>query len=234
MGTNFSEIWIGILSFSFKKMRLEVSSMKWRPFCPGEHELGYPVRFRPECMTTCISLLWHRQWITDVWSNLSNESVSFILNKLHCFSSTRPFSEPTSHERLTLEITSLNIGFVTWTSKHRFDCKDTMFRQMFSGINVFGKYSKSCRGGTKQNGESYRNSSNANLPVLLSIPEYFYHKCNIHPWWNVMRWFWLSSCLCLRRCEMNITALVPVTYISVTVVTNCLLLCTVTQFHTPI
>ena len=35
LGTNFSEILIGILTFSFKKMRLEVSSVKRRPFCLG-------------------------------------------------------------------------------------------------------------------------------------------------------------------------------------------------------
>ena len=33
--TNFSEILIEILAFSFKKMRLKVSSVKWRPFCLG-------------------------------------------------------------------------------------------------------------------------------------------------------------------------------------------------------
>ena len=33
LGTNFSEMLIEILAFSFKKMRLKVSSAKWRPFC---------------------------------------------------------------------------------------------------------------------------------------------------------------------------------------------------------
>ena len=33
LGTNFSEILIKILTFSFKKMRLKVSSAKRRPFC---------------------------------------------------------------------------------------------------------------------------------------------------------------------------------------------------------
>ena len=32
LGTNFSEISIKILTFSFTKMRLKVSSAKWRPF----------------------------------------------------------------------------------------------------------------------------------------------------------------------------------------------------------
>ena len=35
LGTNFSEILIAILTFSFKKMRLKVSSAKQRPFCLG-------------------------------------------------------------------------------------------------------------------------------------------------------------------------------------------------------
>ena len=35
LGTNFSEKLIEILIFSFTKMRLKVSSAKWRPFCIG-------------------------------------------------------------------------------------------------------------------------------------------------------------------------------------------------------
>ena len=35
LGTNFSEILIEILTFSFKKMHLKMSSGKWRPSCLG-------------------------------------------------------------------------------------------------------------------------------------------------------------------------------------------------------
>ena len=35
LGTNFSEISIGIQAFSFKKMHLNMSSAKWRQFCLG-------------------------------------------------------------------------------------------------------------------------------------------------------------------------------------------------------
>ena len=35
LGTNFSEIIIKIHTFSFKKIHLNVSSAKWRPFCLG-------------------------------------------------------------------------------------------------------------------------------------------------------------------------------------------------------
>ena len=35
LGTNFSEFFIKILTFSLKKMHLKVLSAKWRPFCLG-------------------------------------------------------------------------------------------------------------------------------------------------------------------------------------------------------
>ena len=35
VGTNLSEIWIEINTFSFKKMHLKMSSGKWRPSCLG-------------------------------------------------------------------------------------------------------------------------------------------------------------------------------------------------------
>ena len=40
LGTNFSEIFIKIHAFSFKKMHLKMSSGKWRPFCLGLHVLN--------------------------------------------------------------------------------------------------------------------------------------------------------------------------------------------------
>ena len=41
LGTNFSDILIEILTFSFRKMWLKVSSAKWRPFCLGLNVLIY-------------------------------------------------------------------------------------------------------------------------------------------------------------------------------------------------
>ena len=40
LGTNLSEILIGIQILSFKKMRLKMSSAKWRPFCLGLNVLS--------------------------------------------------------------------------------------------------------------------------------------------------------------------------------------------------
>ena len=46
LGTNFNDISIEIITFSFKKMRLKVSSAKWRPFCPGLNVLSWNQLFR--------------------------------------------------------------------------------------------------------------------------------------------------------------------------------------------
>ena len=43
LGTNFIEILIKILTFSFKKMRLKVSSAKRRPFCLGLNVLIWDI-----------------------------------------------------------------------------------------------------------------------------------------------------------------------------------------------
>ena len=43
LGTNFSEILIGIQTFSFKKLHLKTSSAKWRVFWLGLNELNVPV-----------------------------------------------------------------------------------------------------------------------------------------------------------------------------------------------
>ena len=44
--TNFSDIWIGIQTFSFKKMHLNMSSANWRPFCLGLNVLRVQFRIR--------------------------------------------------------------------------------------------------------------------------------------------------------------------------------------------
>ena len=45
LGTNFSEILIGIQTFSFKKMHLTMSSANWRPFCLGLNVLTVALGF---------------------------------------------------------------------------------------------------------------------------------------------------------------------------------------------
>ena len=45
LGTNFIEILIEILTFSFKKMRMKVSSAKRQPFCLGLNVLKYFIKY---------------------------------------------------------------------------------------------------------------------------------------------------------------------------------------------
>ena len=52
LGTNFSEILIEILTFSFMKMRLKVSSAKRRPFC-----LGLNVLKPEQCLSIVVDIL---------------------------------------------------------------------------------------------------------------------------------------------------------------------------------
>ena len=64
LGTNFSEILIKILTFSFKKMRLKMSSGKWRPSCLGLNVLrghsligvGFPITW--DSCQTILALQW--------------------------------------------------------------------------------------------------------------------------------------------------------------------------------
>ena len=51
LGTNFNEILIGIQTFSFKKMHLKMSSVKWRPFCLGLNVLKRLVGHDPSFIT---------------------------------------------------------------------------------------------------------------------------------------------------------------------------------------
>ena len=66
LGTNFSEILIGILTFSFKKMRLKMSSVKWRPFCLGLNVLIWLTDLVYYTGSSCIVLGYSRSRMTRV------------------------------------------------------------------------------------------------------------------------------------------------------------------------
>ena len=71
LGTNFSEKSIKILTFSFGKMRLKVSSAKWRPFCLGLNELSY--KWPLSCHHIPFPL-WRQLKVTALADNLSLEA----------------------------------------------------------------------------------------------------------------------------------------------------------------
>ena len=63
LGTNFSEILIAILTFSFKKMRLKVSSVKRRPFCLGLNVLNSDQPHSKVCHCTKIqAYIWNSKF----------------------------------------------------------------------------------------------------------------------------------------------------------------------------
>ena len=77
LGTNFSEISIAIQTFSFKKMHLNMSSAKWRPFC-----LGLNVLALFGLVPTVGMRDFGHQWSGNVWHYILVE-----LNWMFIFSS---------------------------------------------------------------------------------------------------------------------------------------------------
>ena len=74
LGTNFSEILIGIHTFSYKKMHLELSHAKWEPFCLALNMfthyllLSYDIPF----VHMCQMLVWQKSsefaiiWLCEI------------------------------------------------------------------------------------------------------------------------------------------------------------------------
>ena len=69
LGKNFSEILIGIQTFSFKKLHLKTSSAKWRLFCPGLNELitgtGIPITMATSTPVYSQGIIWES---TTCWN----------------------------------------------------------------------------------------------------------------------------------------------------------------------
>ena len=82
LGTNFSEILIEILTFSFKKMCLKVSSVKWRPFCLGLNVLKRIVRVVQTWVTSGLLVLSSVRLLNTFKQNFVKNSKYFI-EKIH-------------------------------------------------------------------------------------------------------------------------------------------------------
>ena len=81
LGTNFSEIFSEILTFSFKKMCLKVSSAKWRPFCLGLNVLKVSVKICWSFWSWSQNIprdLGHSVccWYPGPWFNILNQSLA--------------------------------------------------------------------------------------------------------------------------------------------------------------
>ena len=75
--TNFSEILIEIITFSFKKMRLKVSSAKWRPFCLGLNVLSLSVLKLPD------NVQWVSGYYCQIIAYVSWHQLQSMINMAH-------------------------------------------------------------------------------------------------------------------------------------------------------
>ena len=100
LGTNFSEISIEIITFSFIKMRLKVSSAKWRPCCFGLNVLNaYLITISTEQAQGNIqSILYTIAWVDKKIALLNISCLwSFMFG---CFSITRSLDISLAEQKL--------------------------------------------------------------------------------------------------------------------------------------
>ena len=82
LGTNFSGIWIGILSFHSRKFIRKCHLPKWHPFCPGGNELmktcsthiegeyQLHIKFYYVFQSTILHVTPHEDWFSELFSGL--------------------------------------------------------------------------------------------------------------------------------------------------------------------
>ena len=83
LGTNFSQILIKILAFSFKKIRLKVSSVKWHPFCLSPNVLNSLYQF-------CSSYFVGLQNLYHMWLNIQKNPIPALQNICSLFKLNPP------------------------------------------------------------------------------------------------------------------------------------------------
>ena len=80
LGTNFSEIFSEICALSFKKMRLKVSSAKWRPFCLGLNVLTESKQAWNQSPHAGACAYLHLVYTTNVYHNPWGQYNTWIYN----------------------------------------------------------------------------------------------------------------------------------------------------------
>ena len=74
LGTKFSEILIKIQNFSLAKMHLNISSAKWRPFCPGGDELTK--------QSVCMLNVWMAGLVLNILRMQSRSNMGYTANMI--------------------------------------------------------------------------------------------------------------------------------------------------------
>ena len=123
LGTNFSEIVIEILTFSFKKMCLKVSSAKRRPFCLGLNVLTsgwlqcYPWTMFYQCpriidTTESATAIYTRGYVIKV----KDTRVSLTRAKARLYVTRGFISSTLSVRKLKKNITDTRTAFLTMST----------------------------------------------------------------------------------------------------------------------
>ena len=98
LGTNFSEISIAIVTFSFKKMHLKMLSAKWRPFCLSLNVLIHKARRH----------LWIRVLLVQVAFHYYIMSQPKIILAYYHFDTLNTF--PLTHWGLVTQFGDIDLG----------------------------------------------------------------------------------------------------------------------------
>ena len=102
LGTNFSDIFTGIQTFSFKKMHLKMSSGKWRPFCLSPNvlihwplgDVSVTLKVIFKCMT-CRIVDW--AVAKELLSGVCHITSLMVSQQLHWFQVMAWCRQATSH-----------------------------------------------------------------------------------------------------------------------------------------
>ena len=144
LGTNFSEILIEILTFSFKKMRLKVSSAKWRPFCLGLNVLNVDNKFHQD---SYISFLFFSAW-SQFYLQMFKMPTAMLTDQIILYSMSR-FIYPSAYISMrlvsqhdcqsftTLESIACSMPIVNWTNRNKLQWNINKHRMTSIQGNVF-------------------------------------------------------------------------------------------------
>ena len=124
LGTNFSEISIGIQTFSFKKIYLKMSSGKWRPSCLGlnvlmEYDFDNRVETSSNQLTT--NILKFQRWrlrrpISEIRMILLMGAKTWMTSLIIMFA-VRPICVQDSIFKMSSESPGLNLQLLKWVDE---------------------------------------------------------------------------------------------------------------------
>ena len=136
LGTNFNETSIEIHTFSFKKIRLKLSSGKWRPFCVGLNVLTHYglvmshaiIYFSKHCF---------REWPCISWHQVTEPMLTYVNKMLKHWLPWNLYQNSnftTEEDAFIFKYQWFRSGFnvlTHWGKNTKFDISQTIFWHIF-------------------------------------------------------------------------------------------------------